>query len=187
MVTMILKLFLPHPPTPKTKILIIAQYCIRKLSRGGMYWVVQCTSLATKRFPEAREISRGPRDFPRPERCPRLKSEENLLVGREDVQANTSRFEFTDIIFHFWRLYVFSENLRVWGQMKHFYCVALWTKKENLARYENLTLTVYHGKGSEKQIFPRQEMEKRRRRVFCIKSRPFNFHRAGKILSHSTI
>ena len=45
--------------------------------------------------------------------------------------------------------------------MKHFYWVALWMKKENLARYENfITLTVYTGKGWEKQIFPRQEMEK---------------------------
>ena len=48
--------------------------------------VLGCTSPTTKRFPEAREMSRGrsPRDISR--------AEGNLEVGG-DVQPNTSRFE----------------------------------------------------------------------------------------------
>ena len=48
--------------------------------------VLGCTSPPTKRFPEAREMSRGrsPRDISR--------AEGNLEVGG-DVQPNTSRFE----------------------------------------------------------------------------------------------
>ena len=45
----------------------LREYCISTLPRGGMYWVVQCTSPTTKRFPETREMSRGPSPRAKPE------------------------------------------------------------------------------------------------------------------------
>ena len=53
--------------------------------------VLSCTSLTTKRFPEAREMSRGrsPRDISR--------AEGNLEVGG-DVQPNASRLECTAML-----------------------------------------------------------------------------------------
>ena len=63
---------------------------------GGLYTytaermdVLGCTSPTTKRFPEAREMSRGrsPRDI--------LRAEGNLEVGR-DVQPNRSRVESSE-------------------------------------------------------------------------------------------
>ena len=84
-------IMLPHqtcrqPPTSKVYKFLHFNFLRLNMYSTARRDVLGCTSPTTKRFPEAREMSRGrsPRDISR--------AEGNLEVGG-DVQPNTSRFE----------------------------------------------------------------------------------------------